>query len=103
MTLQTWRCGTAEETARHFGFLRGKQRRLLWNVRERLARKRLEEADQFAEFVLGERERGHTHLQIRAHTVAIGVRIAERGIAQEPQQPLRIDACALSKQLRRQL
>ena len=64
MALEARRSRAAKEAAGHFGFLGSKNGNFFRNVRERLARKGLEEANEFAEFVFGKRERGHAHLQI---------------------------------------
>src|SRR2546429_5051397 len=58
MALEARRSRAAKEAAGHFGFLGSKNGNFFRNVRERLARKGLEEADEFAEFVFGKRERG---------------------------------------------
>ena len=89
VALQARRGRAAEKTARHVGFLGGEHRRLFRNVRKRLARERLEETHELAQFIFRERERGHAHLKIGAHAVAVGVGVAQRRIGQEMQQPLR--------------
>src|ERR1700676_1163307 len=93
----------AEKAARHVRFLGGERRWLFRNVREGLARERLEETHQLAQFIFGERESGHAYLQIGADAVAVGVRVAERRLGEEMQEPLRIDTRAFGQQLRRKL
>ena len=101
VALQAWRGGTAEKAPRHFRFLGGEHGNFFRNVRERLARKRLEEAHEFAELVFRERERGHAHLKVRANAIAIRIFVIERWIFQEAQQPVGIDTRALGEELRR--
>src|SRR5438093_3876650 len=94
VALQARSGSAAEKAARHFGLFRGEDGNLFRNVREGLARESLEESNQFSKLVFGERKRWHADLEVGAHTVAIGVRGAERRILQEPLQPLGIDTRA---------
>src|SRR6266446_2324502 len=103
VALQTRRRRTAEQAARHLGFLCGEHRDFFRYVGERLPRKGLEEADELAQFVFGKREGRHVDLQIGADAIAIGVLIVQRRIFQEAQHPLGIDARTLGEELWREL
>src|SRR5437016_1005666 len=94
VALQAGSGSATEKAASHFCFLGGQDGNLFRNVREGLARESLEESNQLSKLVFGERKRWHADLEVGAHTVAIGVRGAQRRILQEPLQPLGIDARA---------
>ncbi len=102
VTFQTGSCRTAEQAARHVGFLRRELGNLLRYVGKRLPRKRLEEAHELAQFILGKGECGHVHLQVASYAVAIRVRVAQRGVVEEAQEPLGLDSGPFGQELGRQ-
>src|SRR5580692_2944958 len=64
VAFQTRSGRTTEEAARHLRFFGCEHRRMIWNVGEGLPRERLEEPYEFAQLILGKRERWHANLQI---------------------------------------
>src|SRR6266851_74532 len=97
------RVGKARIAFQIFVFLGGQHRKLFRNVGEGLPRERLEEPYQFAQLIFGKRERGHADLQIRAHAVAIVIRVVQGRISQETQHPFGINPSTLGEKLWRQL
>src|SRR4029078_633184 len=73
VTFQTGSRSAREQTARVIRFFRSQSRRVLWNIRHRLLRQRLEETYQLAKLIVRERERWHPDRQVGPHTIAVRI------------------------------
>src|SRR5438270_5375798 len=75
VALQTGRGLRREQSARQVALALRQRLKLLLDVRLLLRRDGLEEADECAQLVRREAERGHTHAQVRADAVAVLARL----------------------------